>query len=200
MARGSYGRGGGPAVYPGLPPSARSGSGSARAQVALLEERIRTILDGLGGSYNVEIAIPNTVRDPPRLVRGGYSKAKQATLSEVAGWFLHGTTKMPSRNMLVLTPGSRQEIFDAVTQRFYEGARSGTVPTLGQLMPAIAYRWRDIVVRRWAAGGGDLTLHELTTKYRARKLRLGYPARIGTLTGQTIQAIRKAQPVIRRVR
>ena len=186
------GRGGGASV-----PSGRS---TAKAGVALLEERLQTIIDGLGGVYSIELAIPSTTRSPPKLLRGGTSRARQATLAEVLAWNIHGTTKMPARNMLQLTPSSRGALLDSVVERYYQRAKDDDVPTLAQLMPGVAYAWRDLVVKRYEAGGADLSLRRLTALYRARKLRLGYPARIGTMTGQTIAAVRKAQPIIRKKR
>jgi hypothetical protein len=168
--------------------------------VALLEERLQTIIDGLGGVYEISLLIPNTTRTPPRLVRGGTSKAKQATLAEVFYWNIHGTKKMPARNMIQITPGLERNILDTLVTKYYERSREGDVPTLSQLMPGIAYAWRDVVVKRYADGGGDLQLDALKRPYRDRKLALRYPARIGTMTGQTLAAVRKAQPIIRKKR
>jgi len=191
VARAPIGRGGGATIT----------TASKATGVALLEQRLKTILDGLGGTYSIEIALPNTRRAPPKLVRGGYSKARQATLSEVFGWFVHGTTRgQPARNVLQLTPGMVRSLLDTVEQRYYERSREGDVPTLSQLMPGIAFAWRDLIVKRLEAGGGDLTLAPLSASHRARKLRLGYPAKVGTMTGQTLIALRKAQPIIRKKR
>lgn len=188
----ALGRGG------GAPTASAVGTGRSafRARLAALEERVETIVHGLGGRYTIELAMPNTLRAPPRLVRGGYSKAQQGTVAEIFGYFVHGTKKMVARNVLQLTPGASQAIIDEVVQKYVQ--REGEIPTLSQLMPGIAYAWRALVVRRIEKGGGDLNLHKLDPDYRTRKLALGYPATIGQLTGQTLEAVRRAQPIIRK--
>jgi hypothetical protein len=66
-------------------------------------------------------------------------------------------------------------------------------------MLRIANAQKQLVLRRWEAGGGDLELKPLTDDYRRYKARLGYPTRIGTLTGQSLAALRRVRVVAVRV-
>ena len=84
---------------------------------------------------------------------------------------------------------------ESLTPQVLDG---GAEANVGAMMVSLGYAYRDLVVARMLQGGGDLSLAPLTHKYLSYKIRLGYPAKIGTMTGQTLNAIRRAQPIARR--
>ena len=71
----------------------------------------------------------------------------------------------------------------------------GTMPTASTLMLRFANLQKGLVIHRWERGGDDLTLRPLTPKYLRYKTRLGYPSRIGTLTGQSLAALKRVRVV-----
>lgn len=184
-----------------------------RGQIRILEERINSIVAGLGGQYEVLLPLSTAPRKPYKTV-GRKSALRRAgewvrhvtrtsglpSNADVLGWFVAGTARQPARNILDVTQGMRQEIVDEVERAFYTRASGGSVPSIEQLKFPIANAYKRFVLNRFESGGGDLNLAPLSPAWRARKLRLGYPAKIGTASGQLVTAIRKATPVVRRVR
>ena len=165
----------------------------------LLVQRVRDLTDALGSRWTVEFKLPSTTRAPPRTVKPRKGGApKQPTVAEVIGYFTLGGSG-PPRSMFAVNDYARRWLATRVVDRFLQRATSGgDIPNAGALMTTIAFGLRDLVVQRWEAGGGDLNLAPLSAQHVARKIALGYPTRIGTMTGQSIQALRRAQPIARR--
>lgn len=166
----------------------------------VLVQRVRDLTDQLGTRWTVEFKLPATARHPPRTLRPRKGPApKQATVAEVIGYFTLGTSRMPARDMFAVDDYARRWLATRIVDRFLAQVTSGgSVPNAGALMTTIAFGLRDLVVHRWEAGGGDLNLAPLSAQHVARKIALGYPTRIGTMTGQSLAALRRAQPIARR--
>ena len=71
----------------------------------------------------------------------------------------------------------------------------GAMPSASTLMLRFANLHKGLVVHRWERGGDDLELDPLDPAYVRYKTRLGYPARIGTLTGQSLAALKRVRVV-----
>lgn len=164
-----------------------------------LVQRVNDLTGALGSRWTVEFKLPSTVRQPPRTLRPRKgAPPKQPTIAEVIGYFTLGGSG-PARNMFEVNDYARRWLATRVVDRFVAQATSGgAVPNAGALMTTIAFGLRDLVLQRWEAGGGDLNLSPLTAQHVARKVALGYPTRIGTMTGQSLKALRSAQPIARR--
>jgi hypothetical protein len=178
-------------------------SSEAFAGVRLLLSRITEGVRSLGETHEVGLVLPDTPRAPPRTlhVRRGPPPA-QASLAKVAGWFAFGTDegrRLPVRNFFEVDDGLREQITGDLIERFLADVQAGrTPPNRGALNLAMAYRFKAMVIDRWESGGGDLTVPPLSPQHLARKALLGYPATVGTMTGQTLAALRRAQPITRR--
>lgn len=177
-------------------------SSAAFAPVRELLTRVTAGVRSLGETHEVGIILPDTAREPLRTLRVRRGAApRQPSLAKVAGWFAFGTTRQPARNLFEVNDAMREAITGDLIERFLADVRDGrTPPNRGALNLAMAYRFKAYVIERWEEGGGDLTVAPLSPEHLARKALLGYPARIGTMTGQTIEALRKAQPITRRAR
>jgi hypothetical protein len=143
----------------------------------------------------------------PLVAVTGANGAEKTSLLELFGGALfrecHTRGSLASlataRNMFEVNDYARRWLATRVVDRFVAQATSGgAVPNAGALMTTIAFGLRDLVLQRWEAGGGDLNLSPLTAQHVARKVALGYPTRIGTMTGQSLKALRSAQPIARR--
>lgn len=177
-------------------------SSAAFGPVRELLERVTAGVRSLGETHEVGIILPDTARQPPKTlrVRKGAAPA-QASLAKVAGWFAFGTSRMPARNFFEVNDALKEQVTGDLIERFLADVRDGrTPPNRGALNMAMAYRFKSFVIERWEDGGGDLTVPPLSAQHLARKALLGYPSRIGTMTGQTLEALRKAQPITRRAR
>lgn len=166
----------------------------------LLVSRVNDLVDSLGGRWSVEFKLPGSARQPPRTLRPRTKPpGRQATVAEVVMYNTLGTSRMPARSMFEVNDYARRWLATRIVDRFVANVTAGgNVPNAGALMTTIAFGLRDLVVQRWEAGGGDLNLEPLTAQHVARKIALGYPSRIGTMTGQSLAALRRAQPIARR--
>ena len=164
-----------------------------------LVARVNELTDALGSRWTVEFKLPATARTPTRTLKPRKGPPpKQPTVAEVIGYFTLGGSG-PARNMFEVNDYARRWLATRIVDRFVAQATSGgNVPNAGALMTTIAFGLRELVIQRWEAGGGDLNLSPLTAQHVARKVALGYPTRIGTMTGQSLQALRRAQPIARR--
>lgn len=166
-----------------------------------LVKRVDDLVTALGGRWSVEFKLPATRRAAPRTLgkRKSTGHSAQPTVAEVIGYVTLGTSRMPARDMFEVTDAVRRQLATQVVDRFIQRAtREGNVPNAGALMTTIAFGLRDLVVQRWESGGGGLPLAPLSASHLARKIALGYPTKIGTMTGQSLQALRRAQPIARR--
>lgn len=163
----------------------------ARAIVASVE----TLLGGLNGRWAVRYDFPTSYRTAPRTLtpRKG-APPRQETVAEVITHFIR------SRDMFEMTDSALQAIGQEIVTRAIADVRAGgTVPSASTLMLRIANAQKQLVIRRWEAGGGDLALAPLSPEYESYKRRLGYPTRIGTLTGQSLAALKRVRVVAVRV-
>jgi len=168
--------------------------------VRLLLERVTAAVRSLGETHEIGMILPVTTRAPPRTlrVRRG-ATPRQASVAQVGAWFAFGTSRMPARAFFEVNDSMREAITHDLLARFLDEVRDGTAPpNRGALNLSMAYRYKAAVIGRWEAGGGDMTVAPLSAVHLARKALLGYPARIGTMTGQTLTALRSAKPITRR--
>lgn len=167
-----------------------------RAQVL----RVQQLVGGLGKTWSVKFSMPGTARQPPRTLhpRRG-APPKQATVAEVLRYFTLGTRNMPARNVFEVNDYLRGVVTSKLTERVMQRLAAGSdAYTPQQLMQAAAFDVRAVALQRLTTGGGDLDLAPLSWSHLKRKAALGYPARIGTMTGQTARALRAALPVVTR--
>lgn len=159
--------------------------------------KVTALVQELGKTRTIEFAMPSATREAPRTLtprRGG--APTQASIVDVALWQI---TRTPSRDMYELNDFAQSYLAQRLLDRFTPQLLDGDPePNVGAMLMVVGYAFRDLVVQRMEAGGGDLSLAPLTPRYAAYKVRLGYPARIGTMTGQTLNAVRRAQPIVRR--
>lgn len=162
--------------------------------------RVEALVQELGSTWTVEFKLPGGARRPPRTLRPRKGGAPpQPSISQVALWQITGTRRMPARNMFEVNDYARQVIAQRLASRFTPQVLQGdAAPNVGALFVSAGFAFRDLVVSRFIAGGGDLSLAPLSASHLAYKLRLGYPTKIGTMTGQTLEALRRAQPIARR--
>lgn len=159
----------------------------ARAVVASVE----TLLQGLNTKWAVRYDFPTKYRTAPKTLRPRKkAPPKQETIADAIVHFIR------ARDMFAMTDAALQAIGqEIVTKAIADVQAGGTLPTASTLMLRIANAQKQLVIRRWEAGGGDLALAPLSPEYEAYKRRLGYPTRIGTLTGQSLAALRKVRVV-----
>lgn len=169
-----------------------------RAQLAPADRivaGVEALLNGLNRQWAVRYDFPTSYRVAPRTLepRKG-APPRQETIAEVIRHFI------TERDMFKMTDAALQAIGqEIVTKAIADVKEGGTLPTASTLMLRIANAQRQLVLRRWEAGGGDLELKPLTDDYRRYKARLGYPTKIGTLTGQSLAALRRVRVVAVRV-
>lgn len=169
------------------------------AGVAFLRH-VQDLVSALSGTYTIELAMPSGARAPARTLtpRRGPAPA-QAPISQVALWQVTGTRSMPARDMYRLDDAARAVLSQRLVSRFTPAMLEGAPePQVGAMLMVVGYAWRDLVVARMESGGAGLGLPPLTARFVGYKARLGYPTKIGTMTGQTLAAVRRAQPIVRR--
>jgi len=167
----------------------------AFAPALAIVARTQELLSGLNGRWAVRYDFKATRREAPRTLRPRKGPAPvQPTIAEVVTHFI------TTRDMFEMTPHALASIGqEIVTKAVVDVRNGGAMPTASTLMLRIANAQKQWVIRRWEAGGGDLPLAPLSPDYAAYKHRLGYPTRIGTLTGQSLDALRKVRVVAVRV-
>ncbi len=151
---------------------------AAAASIAAARERLEKIARELGGSgrYTMRIFLPD---------------AESAKL----GWFNDGTSRQPSRPVLVLNAFAQDAAVEAVRVRFAAELTS-RAPNVLAVLSVAAQAVRGVYVQRLASSGGDLTLRPLSPRTVARKRRLGRDPRIGRDTGAMAEAIARGQVVV----
>ena len=177
-----------------------STSGTDLSRGVAFVRRVEALVADLGRTWTVELKLPGGARTPPRtLTPRRHPAPPQPSVAQVALWQVTGTRRMPARNMFEINDYARQMLGTRLAQRFTPDILRGSAePNAGALMVSLGFAFRDLVVGRMVQGGGDLSLAQLSHDYLSYKVRLGYPAKIGTMTGQTLNAIRRAQPIARR--
>lgn len=163
----------------------------ARAVVARVDE----LLNGLNRRWAVRYDFAKTVRKPPKTLRPRKKPAPaQPTVAEVIGYFIQ------RRDMFALDEGQITAIGHVLVTDAVAAIRAGgAMPSVSTLMLRFANLHKGLVVHRWERGGDDLALDPLDPSYVSYKLRLGYPGRIGTLTGQSLAALKRVRVVAVRV-
>lgn len=174
-------------------------SGDLSRGVAFVR-KIEALVGEFGKTWTVEFKLPAGARAPSRTLRPRRGPAPaQASIAQVVLWQVTGTKRMPARNMFEINDYARGYLGQRLASRFTPQVLQGNAETnAGAMMVSVGFAYRDLVIARFQQGGGDLSLPALSSAYHAYKVRLGYPAKIGTLTGQSLDAIRKAQPIARR--
>lgn len=160
-------------------------------------ENVKAFLSRLDETWSVDFHIPDAPRSPPRTLRG-VATGRQPTIVEVIGYMQRGFGPRPPRDPFVVSPSARQWLFARVAGPYLEGA--ATVPefTAQSVYQRIAFALRDLAVERLERGGADLEWQPLAARTVSRKAALGYPTHAGQMTSQTIQALRRALPTVRR--
>lgn len=168
-------------------------------RAATTAEKILTAVQALGERAVITLHLPDTVRQPPRTL-GGVSRARQRTVAEVFAYQQRGYGTRPPRDPLALTPQGRAWIFERVRGSYAQDAARDPQATVLSIWQRVGFALRDLAVARAEAGGGDVRWQALAASTLQRKLRLGYAATPGRMTGQTIEALRRALPTVRNTR
>lgn len=159
----------------------------ALAVVAKVDE----LLTGVNKRWAVRYDFAATTRQAPRTLRPRTGPAPaQPSVAEVIGHFIR-ERDMFAMDATTINAIGQTLVTDAVTAI----RAGGTMPTASTLMLRFANLQKGLVIHRWERGGDDLTLRPLTPKYLRYKTRLGYPSRIGTLTGQSLAALKRVRVV-----
>ena len=158
---------------------------------------VREMVTALDRTWEVDFHFADGTRQPPRTLRG-VSSARQATIVEVIGYQQRGYGTRPPRDPFEVRDADRDRLFDKVAPGYAQRAIDGDPQASARsVVQSIAFALRDLAVDRWEHGGGDLGWDALAPSTLARKLALGYPASAGRMTGQSLQALRRALPVAR---
>ena len=164
----------------------------------VLVARANILVNGLNRRWGVELALHQggRMRRPPKTLTPR-TRVKppplQPTVHEVIEHFSRG------RNMFTMTPDLRTLLATQAIGRFVADALRGQDVAPQRIIEEIARGYHRAVVFRWEHGGNDLHLRALSPRYVGYKLRLGYPATIGNLTGQSLAAIRGAALRVRQM-
>lgn len=164
---------------------------AAFAPAQRIVSTVETLLEGVNSRWGVRLDFAQTVRKPPRTLRPRKGPApSQPTIAEVMGHFLR------ERDMTKLTNEDVHAIGQTLVTDAVAAVRAGgTMPTASTYMLRFASLAKGLWIHRWERGGDDLRLKPLTPKYLRYKTRLGYPSRIGTLTGQSLAALKRVRVV-----
>lgn len=168
-------------------------------RAATTAEKILAAVEALGDRAEITLHLPQTVRRPPRTLRG-VSRARQSTVAEVLGYQQRGYGNRPARDPLALTPEGQRWLYEQVRGTYAQDAARDPRATVLSIWQRVGFALRDLAVARAEAGGGDLRWPALAPATLRRKLQLGYPATPGRMTGQTIEALRRALPTVRNTR
>lgn len=165
------------------------GGNAAFAPAQRLVSSLEGLLGGLNSRWKLRYDLPNTTRAAPKTLRPrtGPTPA-QPTVAEVIGHFARRRDMFEFTDPMLTAIG--QGVFNRTIGSVLAG---GPVPNAGALMLSLAAEYKKAIVQRWETGGFDLELTPLDPGYVRYKTRLGYPARIGTMTGQSLAAIKKAR-------
>jgi len=153
--------------------------------------RVDELLTGVNKRWAVRYDFAKTTRAPARTLhpRKGAAPA-QPSIAEVIGYFIR------ERDMFAMDAATVNAIGQTLVTDAVTAIRAGgTMPTASTLMLRFANLQKGLVIHRWERGGDDLSLRPLTPRYLRYKTRLGYPSRIGTLTGQSLAALKRVRVV-----
>ena len=164
---------------------------AAFAPAQQIVARTTELLNGLNRRWAVRYDFAATRRAPPRTLRPRKGPAPaQPTVAEVIGHFIR------RRDMFALDDAQISAIGQVLVTDAVAAVRAGgAMPSASTLMLRFADLHKGLVVHRWERGGDDLELDPLSPGYVRYKTRLGYPARIGTLTGQSLAALKRVRVV-----
>ena len=128
------------------------------------------------------------------------SPALQSLSDEVSArlaFFTEGTSRgTPARPVMTYNEVARERVETAMRQSF---ATQGRVNVLVQLQ-AGAQAFRELIVERLNAGGGDVRVDALAPSTVRQKARKGWPSTPGVASGAMRDALAGAQVVVRKVR
>lgn len=154
------------------------------ADVRAVCARLDAMSAELGKGYTLQLTFPGRTTQERRLT-----------------WFIDGRAPhQPPRPILAMTGYSETQIRDAVRVKFGEAMLSGSTPSMLPVMTVAGYALKRVYVERFAASGGDVSLAPLSPRWRDTKRRRGLDPRIGRATGETADAVAKAQVIVKRVK
>lgn len=171
--------------------NARFPSAAAFAPQRAIVASVDTLLQGFNARWRIRLDFAQTVRTAPRTLRPrkGPTPA-QPTVAEVIARF---TSK---RDMFQLDAGDVQAIGQTlVTDAIATVQAGGNLPTASTYMLRFANLAKGLWIHRWERGGDGLALKPLSARYVRYKRRLGYSSKIGTLTGQSLAALKRVRVV-----
>jgi hypothetical protein len=152
------------------------------ADVRAVTARLDALAAELGKSYTLQLTFPGRAPQEQRLT-----------------WLVNGRSPhQPPRPILAMTGYAEAAIRDAVRVKFTESMLGGSTPSMLPVMVVAGYALKRVYVERFATSGGDITLAPLSPSWRERKRRLGLDPRIGRATGETADAMTKAQVIVKR--
>ncbi len=152
---------------------------------------VETLLSGVNTKWAARYDFDKATRKAPKTLKPRKGPAPtQPTVAEVISYFIK------ERDMFALDDGDIHAIGQTLVDDAVAAVRAGNAaPTASTLMLRFVNLHKRLVIHRWERGGDDLRLKPLTPRYVRYKTRLGYPSRIGTLTGQSLAALKRVRVV-----
>jgi len=165
------------------------GGAAAFAPAMRLVNSLEGLLSSVNSRWKLRYDLPDTARKAPKTLKPRKGPAPaQPTVADVIAHFARKRDMFEMTDPMLTAIG--QGVFNRVITNVLAG---GPVPNAGALMLSLAAEYKKAVIHRWETGGFDLHLAPLSPDYVRYKTRLGYPARLGTMTGQSLAAIKKAR-------
>jgi len=184
-------------------------SAIAKRTIDAKMKSIGGLVSQLGRAYTIEIRMPETVHvaysAAARTVydrRTGRHRSRRTgrfvrpvTIARLFAWLMHGTSKMPARNILVVNQHVRQVAAQAMGRTVATMLERGTIDRFNPQVAflAAANAIKALYAARFSFNGGDLTLAPLSSRWKRRKAALGFDqSRILVASGQVLKAFRSA--------
>lgn len=163
----------------------------AFAPARALVTSVETLLSGFNSRWGARYDFAATTRQAPRTLTPRKGAAPpQPSVAEVIGHFIR------ERDMFAVDDGDLTAIGQTLVDDAIAAVRAGgKMPNASTLMLRFVNLHKGLVIHRWERGGDDLSLRPLTPRYLRYKTRLGYPSRIGTMTGQSLAALKRVRVV-----
>jgi len=148
---------------------------------------LKKIIDDLGHTWEVSLALPTAERQPLKTIE---PRTKPAGPQPTNAQVIDHLARM-GRDPFEVTTADRAALARDLVGRYRQGLRGAALYT------AIASGWRGRLVERMRRGAAA---PPVSPEWAARKARLGYPTTSSVASGQLVRAIESALPRARKIR